>query len=337
MDWFVRFFIGSVIVAFIVGALFLFFEFPYQNFSVGLADLANRGQFVQGILTLFALMAALITLLVSTRVESSEYRAVQQVRLDIVVLLSVLLSLVRKVGFLQASGGFKRETSTEDERPLQLDLSKELEAIQRFIVSPSSFAVLVWIATKVELRIKRAERRNDKETLNEIRYWRLFMPFLSEMIQDCHPQTAAKRAGHILMLMRSITDDDITDIASNLNDLTRSTSNLREVCEADIVIKAMLPEKFGDSGVWYEEFLVVLRALQKSGVSDPNVEFNIEFFAVISNEKEFDQTALDEIVARGANVHVTPDTLLRKYWGKIVELGLEQPATSCLRGIIDRY
>lgn len=179
VDWSLRSFIILVIAAVVAGVLLLFFELLYELLKpVGLSDLANRGQFVQGVLTLFALLAALLTIAVSARVESSEYKAIQQVKIDVVALIAVLLSLVRKVGHSRASGRFRQKVG-ENEQSFAHLITYEVKELQKFVVSPSAFAISVWIAVTVEKRVRSyedsAEKAENEAASISLREWRLFM------------------------------------------------------------------------------------------------------------------------------------------------------------------
>jgi hypothetical protein len=136
---------------------------------------------------------------------------------------------------------------------------------------------------------------------------------LSEIIEGCSLAEAATNAGYLLLMMKSISNADIKKIARNLNDLAKSTDHLRDVTEADTLIKAMMPMDPTERQQRHREHLKELHKLKESGVKDPSLDFYLAFSSAIEAKTELNREELDRYIAEGAEVNITPGELLERH------------------------
>lgn len=270
--------LAAVVVA--VGVFFVPFAFTEQW--------SWRASIGSTLTTAIALILGAIALLVTARVESSDYKAQQQTKTDIAGLLATLAMVVNK-GALARTGQIQ-----------QVDFRREAEAIEGFVHSTTGFAMYMMAAQK-----SRAARRKSEE-------WRLFFMYVAELIsKPDEPGLVLNRAIRLLELLLKLDSNDLRAIGRSVSNLVSGISAFDRALDDNVVIKAMrnvAAEEGGGGNDKERNALVIskLQFLKTQGVDDPNVDL---FLAVHAGDTVKLKNALD----RGADPNITDTAVLEKH------------------------
>jgi hypothetical protein len=238
--------------------------------------------------TAIALMLGAVALLVTARVESSDYKAQQQTKTDLARLLATL-AMIENKGALARTGQIKA-----------VDFKHEAETIEKFANSTTGFAMYNLLARK-----SRAARNQGEE-------WRLFFMYIAELTaKHDDPALVINRAVRIQEMLLKLTQDDLRLIGRSVSDLVAGIADFNTALDENVVIKAMRnvigKEQGGaDRSQRQALFIRKLRFLKAKGVDDPTLDM---FLAVAAQ----DAVALKAARERGAEDNMTDTALLQKY------------------------
>lgn len=246
---------------------------------------ANRATVASSLSTAIALMLGALALLITARVESSDYRAQQDSKTDIARLLAALTTIQTQMALASQTGA----------KP---DFEREKSAVREFMNSVTGFAFYSFQADKSRAAGDRAET------------WRVFFMYLGEIVAAEEPALVTNRAIRAQALLLQLTQRDLRAIVDSQLDLVKGIARFGQVLEHNVLIRAMRSVYGGDDPRRAEgssPLVAKLRFLKEvKRVVDPDVDM---FLAVLENAPE----ALRDALARGADPKVTDGALLRRY------------------------
>jgi hypothetical protein len=236
--------------------------------------------------TAMALALGAVALLITARVESSDFKAEQETKSDLARLMQALASI-------QTKGGLWRAQSTP------ADFGPELLVLQTFANSTTGFAMRSLSA----LRSRAAGRRAEE--------WRLFFIYVAECLSKPAPdELVINRAMRMQELLLTLDRDDLRFIGRSVSDLVRGIVTFRQALDEDTLIKALrqLHAEAVPNGASGDAALFVrkLQFLKGLGIADPNIDL---FLAVVGNQPQ----GVESAIQSGADPSVTDAQLLRKY------------------------
>jgi hypothetical protein len=242
---------------------------------------ANRATVAASLSTAIALMLGALALLITARVESSDYRAQQESKTDIARLLATLTTIQTQMALASQSGAAP-------------DFEREKSAVRDFMNSVTGFAFYSFQAHKSRSAGDRAET------------WRVFFMYLGEIVAGREPALVTNRAIRAQALLLQLTQDDLRAIVDSQLDLVSGIARFGDVLDHSVLIRAMRSVYGGedDAGASVVRKLHYLKEVKR--VADPDLDM---FLAVLDNAPQALQDALD----RGADPKITDSALLRRY------------------------
>ncbi|HAC62641.1 MAG TPA: hypothetical protein DCF68_03655 [Cyanothece sp. UBA12306] len=274
----------------------LFTEFKSLDIKVSFSDVIS---IVSSVIALFAVFISLQANFVAKQVATSDFQAVEQVKSETAQLISVLRALMIK-GIVYSQQDKSKRDNPKYER--FVDTTPERDQIEAFMHSPTALAYYSYIAKRSknarEARVKREE-------------WRAFFLQLAELRQISNPWLAARAAAKLEKLFDDLGDQQIKEIASNLNDLPRAISILFAEREHDVLVQVMVnPE---DEPINDDNFIDFVKFLRENKeIDDPDLDI---FWAASSRDADLAQTAL----SRGARVNIRSHEIIERYKSYVSE------------------
>lgn len=247
---------------------------------------ANRATVAASLSTAIALMLGAIALLITARVESSDYRAQQESKTDIARLLAALTTIQTQMALASQSGA----------KP---DFEREKSAVRDFMNSVTGFAFYSFQADRSRAAGARAED------------WRVFFLYLGEIVAGLDPALVTHRAIRAQALLLQLTSADLRAIVDSQLDLVKGIARFGDVLAHNVLIRSMRSVYGGaDPGREQVAGASLARKLRflkdHKRIADPDVDM---FLAVLDNAPQALQDALD----RGADPKLADSALLRRY------------------------
>lgn len=177
---------------------------------------------------LISLIALLISIIsarysdfVNKRLTSSDYKASERVKSDIVKLIVTLRSIMHK---------YARYTYAKSPEGT-IDISLEKRIINDFICSSTGLAFYSWVAQK---------SADANSSNNKGEPWRVFFMYLVDIIDSNNVIIASNFAANVELLIAKLTEEDIEKIIEfNLN-LPKSIAKIIKNGGGDPIIQALL-------------------------------------------------------------------------------------------------
>lgn len=247
-----------------------------------------RASIGSSLTTAIALMLGAIALLVTARVESSDYKAEQQTKIDLAELLAALAMILNK-GALGRTGQIKN-----------VDFSEEVKRIEIFSMSTTSFAMYNLLARKSRIAGNKGEE------------WRLFFVYIAEITSNTQDLgLVVNRAVRLQQMLIKLTRRDLHYIGYSVANLVAGIRDFHEAIDDNVLIKAMHEvvnkEQGGaDSELRTKNVMRKFRFLKARGIDDPNIDL---FLAV----DEGDTAKLQAAIDKGADVNISDAAILQKY------------------------
>jgi hypothetical protein len=263
------------------------------------------------VVSVIALFVGLYAGRITRQVGESGFKAEEQFKADLVILLSSLRSIIVK-------GALNAASSTP------LSIEKEIDTIRTFQASTSGLALATWAAHQGSIGDSKEPTTGRWRTLG------LDLGHLSGITGDDVEQGAASNdkipnwATSVELCLENLTEDSVREISRNIRDLPRAFAALRESREDDVLLKVWFgiyqgKEKSGRPEVRRRR----LEHLRESGIDDPDID---AWLALISGNKDDFQAA----VARGANTGSDLNDVLARYEGNAHEEERRKPGSSNL-------
>ncbi len=246
---------------------------------------ANRATVASSLSTAIALMLGALALLITARVESSDYRAQQDSKTDIARLLAALTTIQTQMALASQTGA----------KP---DFEREKSAVRDFMNSVTGFAFYSFQAHKSRAAGDRAET------------WRVFFMYLGEIVAGKEPALVTNRAIRAQALLLQLTQRDLRAIVDSQLDLVEGIARFGEVLDHNVLIRATRSVYGGEDLRRADGASLLIRKLrflkEVKRVADPDVDM---FLAVLDSAPE----ALRDALSRGADPKITDSALLRRY------------------------
>ncbi|MGI0027028.1 MAG: hypothetical protein ACREAD_04225 [Nitrosopumilaceae archaeon] len=204
----------------------LFLVLPGTNLGKEWADRAQAGATTS---SAFALILSIISVVVSVRISSSDYKAEQDVRANTVQLLASIRSILIKSALLS-----QNSKST-------IDFKNEHKVINTFLSSTTAFAYWSWVSYKSEHAGSNPEE------------WRVFFLYLGSILDTDVKQyvNMAKQSIKVEKLLTQLTQSDIRQISNYVLNLSESIARFKEGPQ-DTLTKAIF-EVWGDDGIAFDK------------------------------------------------------------------------------------
>lgn len=248
------------------------------------------------VVSVIALLVGLYASYVARQVEESGFKAEEQFKADLVILLSALRSIIVK-------GAMNAASSTP------LSVEKEIDTISAFQASTSGLALATWAARQGSIGDSEDRIAGRWRTLS------LDLGRLSGATGDDVEQGAASNAQlpnwatAVELALENLTEDSVRAISRNIRNLPGTFAALKESREDDILLKAWFDvyqaKEESDSPEVQRRRLEHLR---ERGIDDPDVD---AWFALLSGNTDDFKAAVD----RGANTGADLNDVLARYKG----------------------
>lgn len=244
-------------------------------------------------IALLALFVGLYASFVAQRVATSDFQAVELVKSETAQIISVLRSFVMKAVVWSQQDKEKRDDPQFENF---VDTRPERKSIENFLHSSTALAYYTFVAKKSK-EARESGRKGEE--------WRTFFLQLSELQHTSHPWFAAKSAARLERLFEGISETDISEIASNLNDLPKAIELLFAEREHDVVMHVMVkPDDSAINEGNFMEFIKFLREIKK--IDDPELDV---FWGASSGEVKL----IEEASNKGANLNINSGVLIDRY------------------------
>lgn len=255
-------------------------------------SLGDRGQTSAAVSSAFALILSVIAVIVTARVNSSDYRAEQDVRMRTAQLLATLRSIMVK------SAMFSQKPRDNSDA---LDLAGERRVLNDFLSSTTAFAYWSWSG------YKSVEAGDNPEE------WRVFFMYLADILDSERSQLALmlNRAAVLEKLLAGLDKKAIRRISSYVSDLSGAIGDFEKNRESNALIKEVF-EVYGVSRNLKITREMLLH-LKRKGIADPNIDL---WLAVM----EEDPARLKSALAAGADQTMTDSALVAKYQAELKDV-----------------
>ena len=239
--------------------------------------------------SVIAVVAAFYGVAVAKRLSSSDHRAAEQVKSDMVRLNAAIMSIAENWAF-----------DSQGERK-SYDASKEREVLADFTNSESAIALRAWI-------------RDNGAKIH--RGWRTFFPDLAYLSMLKLSEINPKVIAGVIYLLESLERQDVEAITQYNADLvTVMTSGLPNDNAIALALLEMRKDDEERSYKKQRKAIKQLTWLRADGVDDPNVDRHLA--QLTENSQLF-----EEAVARGAVRDVPLPDLIRQYQDRLKRAGL---------------
>jgi hypothetical protein len=238
--------------------------------------------------TAIALILGALALLITARVESSDYKAQEETKTDIARLLATL-------AMIQNKGALWRT-----QQITSVDYAGECASIEAFAKSTTGFALYNLAAQK-----SRAAGSEGEE-------WRVFFLYIAEIATNGdNPGLVLNRAIRVQEMILKLGEQDLRFIGKSVSNLIGGISGFEKALDDNVLIKAMRSAVGEEQGGMDPKARAALvqrqfEYLKAQGVSDPNIDM---FLAVGKGDRDALQAALDA----GADTSITDSAVLKKY------------------------
>ncbi len=248
---------------------------------------------------LIAFFVGLYATFVTRKVATSDFQAVELVKSETAQLIAALRALLMK-GVIWSQQDKKRRDDPNFEG--FVDTRPERKSIEKFLHSSTALAYYVFVARKSK-EAREANKKGEK--------WRIFFLQLFELIHINHPWNAALFAAKLERFFDGINDDDIYEIAKNLENLPRAIELLIEERKHDPIIQAMF--LMTNKTINEENFIDFIKFLRKvKKIKDPEVDM---FWAAHSGDLDL----IKKAKLNGADLNVRSGEIIERYSDYITE------------------
>lgn len=251
---------------------------------------------ISACIAILALLAGLYGTAVAHRLATSDFEAMEQVKVDTARLIAVLRALIVKGSLYTQQDPEHRD---DPQYSQYVDISSELKAIEQFMNSPTALAYHSYVAEK---------SRGAREAGVEGERWRVFFLEMAELRLTKNPYVAARRAGRLERYFDELGEPELRKLSKNLGDLSTAITLLIAERQHDVLAHVFVEGNLGSSPVSEEDFMDFVTFLREvKRIDDPDLDL---FSAVGSGgDTESARSALE----RGASVHVTSGEIVARY------------------------
>jgi len=245
---------------------------------------------VSAAIAVLALFISIYAAYVTERVATSGFQSAERVKSDTASLLAALRGVMIKSALYTQMDPKTRDDSTKAD---YIDIRPEKAAIQSFLNSSTAIAYYDFAAR----RSKKAQ-----ETGKKGEEWRVFFLALTTLLHTDNTYGAGLQAAKIEKMFDSVSEEDIEEMSSGLEDLVGSIKRISQDRQNDPLL-FVLVDNAGKKEVNFEDFLAFLRA---QGIKDPDVDL---FWSAVNGDGHLAEDALK----RGAKVSTTKGEIKTRY------------------------
>jgi hypothetical protein len=226
------------------------------------------------------------------RVATSGFQSAQRVKLDTAELLSALRGIMVKAALYTQQDPKRRDDLNYSD---YIDIRPEKASIQRFLNSATAVAYYAFVARKSS-EARKAGKKGEQ--------WRIFFLSLEQLLNTSNTYGAGKSAAKIETMFDDVSEEDIEEMSTGLEDLPGSVRKILKERPYDPIIQVMT--ELGAKGEADSKFPDFVAYLREQGVKDPDVDL---FWSAISGDKNVAEDALN----RGAKLNTTQGDIISKY------------------------
>jgi len=247
------------------------------------------------VLAFIALLIGIYAAIVTQRVATSGFQSAEKVKSDTAVLVAALHGLIVKAAPYSQEDSKLRDDKNFSE---YIDIQPEKAIIQSFLNSPTAIAYYSFVIRKSK---EATEAGRGEE-------WRVFFAYLSKLTSETSVLSAGKDAVQIEGMFENISDDDLEEMSSSLENLVGTIKTTLRDRRYDTLVEGFVRwvhdgQSHEDDSQTIQKFLSYLR---DQGINDPDVDM---LWAARSGNSEILRNALQH----GANVNVTPSQIISRY------------------------
>jgi predicted PurR-regulated permease PerM len=237
----VKYFLYIAIIS-SVTSIVVFFTFPIDDTTSAHADASMAFS------TVFVILLGLLAVLITVNVESSEYKAKEKVKEDIMSLQMLLTNSITKLQSAKINN-------------YKADLEKEGKAIYTIINSSTGYALASWVA--------------HKSANNQVEKFRNLFYDLNTLINrienhESDNETLIRTLVEVLDYFDDLTEEDLKLITKYLSNILNSISNFKNYINESPIINASVD-------ITEEQKNVNETSMNNSYVNEANLESEFNF------------------------------------------------------------
>jgi hypothetical protein len=239
-----------------------------------------------------ALLIGIYAASVTQRVATSGFQSAERVKSDTAILLAALRSFMVKAAlYSQQDPKLRNDKNFAS----YIDVQPERTIIQSFLNSPTAIAYYSFVTRKSK-EATEAGRKGEE--------WRVFFLYIGQLTFDTNVYNAGKAAAKIERMLEKLSNDDLEEMSSSLEDLIGSIKTTIRDRKYDPLLEAFVGAKSDtDDSEAIQRFISYLR---NQRLKDPDVDL---LWAAGSG----DAVVLKDALKRGAKVDVTTGEIISRY------------------------
>lgn len=278
----------SIFSAVVAGIILLLPAFTgTQKFEWG-----NASEVASAVATTAVLLVGILAVTIVVAVESAEFKATEQVKVDLLTLAASITSIMRKVGASEA---------LHTELP---HVELESSELQKFSAGITALALQSW-----------SEKKPVSKEGKPINLLNFFICLGHAIVILRSPQEGGlntyKCASYLApmhLILAELTEAHIVEIAKELANIDTAVSKSLAAAARDPFIGRVL-QVHQQRETGRQENEQRIRDLKAQGIDDPDLDL---WMAVLDNKVP----ALEDAIKRGANAQTTMETLLHRHQGR---------------------
>ena len=287
LNWIKTLSIFSAIIAIII--LLMPALLGEQKFALG-----NAAEVASAVATTAVLLVGILAITIVVAVESAEFKATEQVKVDLLSLAATISSIMRKVG---ASKGLNSEVAS---------LEFESNELQKFSAGVTALALQSWSA--------KDRKSKDGKNINLLFFFvclvQGIMILRTSEKSKLDTTNCAQFFAPMYIVLAQLTEAHVLEIAKEISNINNAVSASLDVASKDPFIRLVLStyEKHENKD---KDDIKHLRALKARGVDDPD----LDLFIAVDDENLADVKSAIEL---GANRNIQMKTLIDRYKDVVV-------------------
>lgn len=245
---------------------------------------------VSAAIAVIALFISIYAAYVTQRVGTSGFQSAERVKSDTASLLAAFRGIMIKSALYTQQDP---KTRDDDKRSDYIDIRPEKAVIQSFLNSSTAIAYYGFAAK----RSKKAQ-----ETGKKGEEWRVFFLMLVTLLYTDNTYSAGVQAAKLEKLFDTVSEEDIEEMSSGLEDLVGSIKRIVQDRQNDPLLYVIV-DNLGKKDASFEGFVEFLRA---QGIKDPDVD-------LFSSAASGDVALAEDALKRGAKLNTTEGEIKTRY------------------------
>lgn len=245
---------------------------------------------VSAAVAVLALFISIYAAYETQRVATSGFQSAERVKSDTATLLAALRGMMIKSALYTQQDP---KTRDDEKRAGYIDIRPEKAVIQSFLNSSTAIAYYDFAAKKS----KKAQEVGKKGE-----EWRVFFLMLVTLLHTDNTYGAGLQAAKLEKLFDTVSEEDIEEMSSDLENLVGSIKRIAEDRRNDPLLYVLV-DNLGKNEARFEDFVEFLR---KQGIKDPDVD-------LFSSAGSGDLALAKDALKRGAKVNTTDGEIRSRY------------------------